>query len=118
MIRLAAFVIILAAVASCTATQHSENREVVAEPEPVIDTTMSTKGAISGTGTIRFMDFEGGFYGIVADDGQRYDPGRLEEVFQQDGLRVRFVVREMKGVMSVRMWGRLVELIRIEATEE
>ena len=26
--------------------------------------------AISGTGTVKFVDLEGGFYGIVGDDGQ------------------------------------------------
>ena len=70
---------------------------------------------ISGTGTIRFLDFEGGFYGIIADGGQHYEPGQLDAQFQKDGLRVRFVVRELEGMMSLRMWGRIVEVVSMEA---
>jgi len=29
---------------------------------------------ISGNGTVTYIDLEGGFYGIVADDGERYLP--------------------------------------------
>ncbi len=78
-----------------------------------IDQTVKPMQDIMGTGTIRFIDLEGGFYGIVADDGQRFDAGTLGESFQQDGLRVRFTVRERTGVMSIRMWGRIVEVVSL-----
>lgn len=70
---------------------------------------------ISGTGTIRFLEFEGGFYGIVSDDGHRYDAGQLDSKFQKDGMRVKFVVRERSNVMSFRMWGKVVEVVSLEA---
>ncbi|MDE2835192.1 MAG: hypothetical protein OXM02_11835 [Bacteroidota bacterium] len=70
--------------------------------------------AIRGVGTIVFNDFEGGFYGIVADGGQRYYAGTLEEDLRVDGLRVRFVLRELTGVMTTVMWGRPVEIITLE----
>lgn len=66
------------------------------------------------TGTIRYMDFEGGFYGIVADSGERYDPINLPAQYAKDGLRVRFQVKEKKGVVGIHMWGKIVEIVKIE----
>jgi hypothetical protein len=45
---------------------------------------------VVGTGTIEFLDFEGGFYGIISDDGERYDPLNMNQEFQVNGLRVYF----------------------------
>jgi len=69
---------------------------------------------IKGTGTIRYIPLEGGFYGIVGDDGKNYDPVNLKEEFRKDGLRVRFEAKVRKDLVSFHMWGRLVEIIRIE----
>jgi hypothetical protein len=66
------------------------------------------------TGTIRYHSFEGGFYGIVADSGEGYDPINLPAEFARDGLRVRFQVKEKKGKVSFHMWGKIVEIVRIE----
>jgi len=54
----------------------------------------SDQNIVSGTGAIIFLDFEGGFYGILSDDGEHYDPVNLSKEFQVDGLRVRFEIEE------------------------
>ncbi|MBI2831089.1 MAG: hypothetical protein HYX79_02395 [Chloroflexi bacterium] len=69
---------------------------------------------VSGTGTITYLNLEGGFYGIVGDDGQKYDPMNLDRAFQQDGLKVKFQVKLRKDVATIRMWGTPVEIISIE----
>ncbi len=67
---------------------------------------------VSGVGTIRHVQLEGGFFGIVADSGERYLPENLDQDFQQDRLRVSF-----EGVLTNRpnfaMWGRTLHLNRI-----
>jgi hypothetical protein len=68
---------------------------------------------ISGKGTVRFVTLEGGFYGIVADNGHHYDPINLDEELQEDGLRVRFKA-ERRDVASIHMWGQLIEIVEIE----
>jgi hypothetical protein len=68
---------------------------------------------VSGTGTIRFFDFEGGFYGIVSDDGEHYDPINLNRGFQVDGLRVHFEIRILRDVHSYHMWGEVVSILHI-----
>jgi uncharacterized protein YidB (DUF937 family) len=63
------------------------------------------KGAdiLSGTGTINYINLEGGFYGLVADDGQKYLPKDLAQDLKVNGLRV-----------SLYMWGTPVEVLSIE----
>ncbi|MFQ6114636.1 MAG: DUF333 domain-containing protein, partial [bacterium] len=45
---------------------------------------------IDDTGTVKFIQLEGGFYGIVADNGKNYLPINLAPEFKVDRLRVRF----------------------------
>jgi hypothetical protein len=65
------------------------------------------------TGTVRHVDLEGGFFGIVADDSTKYDPTELAPAFQKDGLRVKFKARPTNAT-TTRMWGKPVELKSIE----
>jgi hypothetical protein len=74
------------------------------------------KGAdiLSGTGTINHINLEGGFYGLIADDGQKYLPKDLAREFRVDGLRVRFQIKILTGVATIYMWGTPVEVLSIE----
>ena len=65
---------------------------------------------VSGTGEIRFIDIEGGFYGIVADDGTHYIPDSLPADYQVDGIRVSFKGIAEQPAPNVRMWGTLLHL--------
>ena len=80
-------------------------------PAPPAETT--EEGLVDGVGTIVYQDLEGGFYGLVADDGARYDPLNLDEAFKRDSLRVRFRARRRTGVMTIRMWGQPVEILEM-----
>ncbi len=69
---------------------------------------------ISGVGTIRYIELEGGFYGIVAEDSTRYNPSGLDEAFRTDGQRVRFRLQVREDVMTTQMWGRPVRVLEME----
>jgi len=68
---------------------------------------------IHETGTVTYLSFEGGFYGIVGDDGKHYDPINMPQEFRVDGLRVRFTAN-FTDYMSYHMWGYVVRLVSIE----
>jgi len=68
---------------------------------------------LSGTGTVRYVTLEGGFYGIFADDGTHLDPANLSPEFQQDGLRVRYDAQVKPDAVSIHMWGQSVVVISI-----
>lgn len=65
---------------------------------------------IQGKGMIRHVQVEGGFYGIVGDDGNKYDPINLPAEFQKDNLRVEFKGKLLKDRVSFHMWGTLIEI--------
>jgi len=73
---------------------------------------------ISGTGTVKFLDLEGGFYGLISDNGEHYDPINLSKEFQVDGLRVRFDARKRENMASFHMWGTIIEIINIDRIEK
>ena len=79
--------------------------------------TGSKTGAVSTqmvTGTVRYLDVEGGFYGIVTDDGKKLDPVNLPKEFQKDGLRIQARVEPLKERVSIRMWGTPVRIIEFK----
>lgn len=68
---------------------------------------------IHGTGTVKQLGFEGGFYGIIGDDGKNYDPTNLPQAYKVTGLRVRFTAKTT-NLASFHLWGYGVDLISIE----
>lgn len=77
-------------------------------------TSTPPAGEISGTGTIKQVGVEGGFFGIVGDDGQNYDPQNLPEDLRVDGLKVKFQLKKSENQASFHMWGIMVEVVKIE----
>ncbi len=60
------------------------------------------------TGTVVYQDFEGGFWGIIADNNLQYEPvGELPRAVQVINGRVEAVI-EPADVLSMKMWGQPV----------
>ncbi|HEX6750323.1 MAG TPA: hypothetical protein VF092_23720 [Longimicrobium sp.] len=79
----------------------------------VLGTVDRDGDVVSGTGTVRWYSFEGGFFAIRGDDDVTYDPrDPLPAEFQQDGLRVRFRARILPG-MSIHQAGPVVDVEQI-----
>jgi hypothetical protein len=69
-------------------------------------------GLIHGKGTVVLAGIEGGFYGIVGDDGKNYDPINMPQEFKIPGLRVQFTAN-LTNYLSYHMWGSIVKLLSI-----
>jgi len=80
---------------------------------PVQFTADDGQAEIQENGTVTCLGFEGGFYGIVGDDGNHYDPINMPQEFKVDGLRVRFTAN-FTDYVSIHMWGYIVKLVSIE----
>lgn len=59
------------------------------------------------------VNLEGGFYGLVADNGVRYEPLELAPRFRRVGMRLRVHARPA-DVASIRMWGKPVHIVDAE----
>jgi inhibitor of cysteine peptidase len=70
------------------------------------------------SGTVTYQDLEGGFYGILGDDGRKYEPLDLDARYRENGLRVAFEATPAKDAVSTRMWGTPVNLGFIEEIQE
>jgi len=73
---------------------------------------------VSGTGTVTYIDLEGGFFGIITDDGAQLRPASLPEEFRVDRLRVRFTAIPATGTAGIYMWGTAVQVLQIEKDTE
>lgn len=65
-------------------------------------------------GTVKYIDIEGGFYGIVSENGDRYNPLDMPPSFKVDGLRVQVTARKSDDVATIMMWGTPVHIVDIE----
>lgn len=77
----------------------------------VISGCVEKDDIVIGTGRIKFINLEGGFYGILANNGNQYDPINLAPEFQEDGLHVMFSLRILENHTNVHMWGPMVEIL-------
>ena len=120
--RMLVLVLISVVLSGCQRREHRDTAQTPGKTQ-VTDSTQSgntkepsppdTVRIVSGTGLVRHVDLEGGFYGIVDDMGERYDPSNLPEDFKVDSLRVRYEAT-VTDKTTTRMWGRPVDIITIE----
>lgn len=65
-------------------------------------------------GTVSRQEIEGGFWGIVADDGSQYLPvNGLPETAQRDGARISFEAEPTSSGVSIMMWGKPVRVTQV-----
>ena len=72
------------------------------------------KQYIITSGIIKYITLEGGFYGIIGDDGVNYDPINLPDNFRIDGLKVVLTAIRREDLCSFHMWGIIIEIISIQ----
>jgi hypothetical protein len=70
--------------------------------------------SIQEKGIIKYIDLDGGFYGIITDKQEHYDPINLLERFKQDNIRIEFKAIYVKNQSSIHMWGKLIYILEIE----
>ena len=56
-------------------------------------------------GTIKYFNLEGGFYGLITENGNRYLPLNLAKEFHQNGAVVKFTGKAEPGMMTIQQWG-------------
>ncbi len=112
------FVFMFFGLTACAGAPDASLAPTLQESPAMTESTDPSEELIQGFATVRYQDLEGGFWGLIADDGQKYDPLALDEALQVDGLRVRFSARPDPDRMSTHMWGQIVEVVEISAVDE
>lgn len=65
------------------------------------------------TGTLVFNAIEGGFWGVLGDDGKKYRPTSLPEPHRVAGQRV-VIECERSSEVSFHMWGVAIDIEAID----
>ena len=73
-----------------------------------------TEAEVSGSGTITYIDLEGGFFGIVTDTGEQYLPLYLAEELKVNGTEVTFT-GVTEDAITMQMWGTPIRITGISA---
>ena len=64
-------------------------------------------------GKVSYKDFEGGFWAIDGNDGNKYNPLNLPDSFQKNNLKVQVTAIPHPEIMSLQMYGIIIEIIDI-----
>jgi len=67
------------------------------------------------TGEVYHGSVEGGFYGIIGDDGIKYQPLNLPRNFRQEGTLIKFDATPKDSIVSSLMWGTIVEVSNVNS---
>lgn len=102
--RLLAICIAALAIQSCGSTKNW----VDLNAEPDIDAP-----PFRVTGSVKYVDIEGGIFAIQSSDGTQYNPVNLPDSFKTDGMAVEADARVRTDLVSGAMVGPMIELLRI-----
>lgn len=103
---------VVGVLAGCASTESTKN---TAAP---VNKMSESDGLPVFTGTIRKIELDGGFYGIIGDNGKFYDPVNLGPAYQVEGLKIRFKAKFPEDITTIHMWGRATQVVEIEAAAE
>ena len=67
----------------------------------------NANASVTITGTVCHISIEGGFWGIITDNGKRFNPGNnLPDELKKNGVRAKFTLSVLSDAVSVYMWGK------------
>lgn len=71
-------------------------------------------------GTVKYLNFEGGFWGFEDLNGNKYMPSGLERKFLIDGLAIKLtgVIEENKGLMSFKQYGKALTVKTVKVIDK
>jgi hypothetical protein len=104
-------------------TEDKKNTEKMLIPGKVTDIKKQVKMKSSDDknqwqmGTLTFLNFEGGFFGLVTDQGNKLLPMNLPKKFQQHKAKVKFKGEIQKGMFTIQQWGTPFKISAIELIE-
>ena len=69
-------------------------------------------------GTIQHFNFEGGFYGIITNEGEKLLPMNLPQHYQKKGLKIKVRGQLITDIMTMNQWGSPFQIIEISSVDE
>jgi hypothetical protein len=98
---------------SCSQANHNlvEQKNNV-KPEAQKMTT--EKEMIWHAVTVKYLEMEGGFYGLVSDKGDKFLPRNLAKEYQLPGTQLKVKGEVIKGMITIQQWGKVFNITDVE----
>lgn len=64
---------------------------------------------------VKYQELGTGFWGIIGDDGSKWQPSNLPSSLQKEGLKVHIKAQEQRGAVSIFMWGTNIKIMDYSA---
>ena len=84
-------------------------------PQKADDQAKLNTVPVSIGGEVVFRERDGGFFGILADNGRQYEPANLDPAFHTEGLRVTLSGQLDTTKLGKHQWGNPIELEKVKA---
>ncbi|WNC71868.1 hypothetical protein RGQ13_17360 [Thalassotalea psychrophila] len=65
-------------------------------------------------GTLKFYNLEGGFFGFIGDNGERFLPLNLDKKYQQNGAIIKIFGKVDNDIMTIQQWGQPFRVEQVE----
>jgi hypothetical protein len=101
-----------------SAQQPQALEETLPKELKMADTNNDAQGIVSIKGQIVFNEFEGGFYGFIADDGSKYTPMQMDKAHQRDGLIVEITGQLMPNMMTITQYGTVLKVNSVKVIDD
>jgi hypothetical protein len=102
---------IIKTTAKQTAIKKLELKQLNAKNKMVEKRLITT---INTQAIIHYFNFEGGFYGIVTESGQKLLPINLAKNYQQAGTVVKIKGKLLDDMITIQQWGKAFKISDIE----
>lgn len=89
-------------------------KEATNEVQASSDSNIDSDTLITLTGTITYVELEGGFFGFIAKDGKKYTLKNLPKAFKKDGLLVTLKAIPIKDVVTFYQYGEYIEVSEVQ----
>jgi len=90
-------------------TPEQKSEKISKEKIPMIKAKQSWQEV-----TVKYLNFEGGFYGLVSKSGDKFLPMNLPEKYKIDGTILRVKGQLNNNVMTIQQWGKPFKLLDME----
>jgi hypothetical protein len=74
----------------------------------------SHPGTVIIEGNVRYLNLEGGFWGIAGIDGNNYLPVNLDKEYKTDGIYVRIRAQVLRDQANAQLWGTPIKIVSIK----
>lgn len=64
--------------------------------------------------TVKHLNFEGGFYGLVSSKGDKLLPMNLAKKYQLEGTQLKVKGQLIKDMMTIQQWGQPFKITDVE----